>query len=275
MSKVIFEASGKVQELNEQLEALHQQDKTIEAKRKKAGIGCACVFAALVLSGVGVAATEGNPVLIGLTVVLAVAFITMIVIYARFSSQDFDDRKVDTAMKLFGVVGKDIPPKAKCSVMVSFLPYDKHGTLVSKDGGMFSTIVQKVYEDEWFVAKGSLYDGNKFQIAVKQTIKRKEKRKRKRTKVNEKHTENLALTLILDASSYPGFAGASERVDASAQIAGMQIKSVTQTDNKLKVVATATCTMAQLDERLVNGDRLLALFMHVYSALAPCRAQSA
>ncbi len=275
MSKVIFEASGKVQELNEQLQALHQQDKTIEAKGKKAGIGCACVGAAMILSGIGAAASDGNPVLIGLTAVLFVAFITMVVITTRLSSQDLDDRKVDTAVKLFSVVGKDIPPKAKCSVMVSFQPYAKHGTLVSKDGGMFSTIVQKVYEDEWFLAKGSLYDGNKFQIGVKQTVKRKEKRKRKRTKVNEKHTENLTLTLILDASSYPGFAGASEHVDASAQIAGMQIKSVTQTDNKLKVVATATCTMTQQDERLVNGGRLLALFMHVYSALAPCRAQSA
>ncbi len=272
MAKLILEAAGRVDELNEQLHALQEQDEIIETKKRKAGVGCACVGAAFAASVAAAALSGGHPAAVAALVVFLVGFIVMIVVTTRYSSLDLEDRKLDVAQKLFEVVGKDIPPKAKCRLTVSFQPYQKHGVLVSKEGGAFSRVVQKVYEDEWFKARGALYDGNQFQVSIKQTVKRKEKRKRKYTKVKERFTETLTLTLTLDAESYPGFAEAGQHVDASASIEGLAIKSVSQTDNKLKIAAAATSTTG---EELITGDKLLKLFLHVYQGLAACRAKSA
>ena len=274
MAKLIFQASGKVDELNKQLDVLEQMDKVVEAKQKKAGFGCLGVGIVFALTVLLVFATGGQQawafVLLG---VALLGLIAMIVVYSRLASQNLEDRRIDVAKKLFGILGKDVPPKAKCELTVSFQNYSKHGELVSKDGGMFSSIVNKVYVDDWFQGKGALYDGNRFAIAIKQTVKRKEKRKRKRTKVTEKLSEDLALTLLLDANSYPKFADAQTCVDPSGAPAGMAIKSVSQTDNRLKVVATTGTQMSA--DKLIDGDRLLALFMYVYQGLAACRSQPA
>ena len=269
MAKLIFEASGKVDELNEQIEALDQMDKVIEAKKKKAGFGCLAVGVVLGLTALALFATGGKPWAVVLCGIAFAATVVMIVIYSRYALQDLDDRKVDVAKKLFGYLGKDVPPKAKCSVTVSFQKYDKHGELVSKEGGAFSTIKQYVYQDIWFRAKGALYDGNAFQVMIKETVKRKEKHKRKRVKVTEKFTENVVLALTLDSDAYPKFAEAESAVDQSAAVADMAIKAVSQDGQQLKVVAT---TGAQTNvEKLVDGDRVLATFMHVYQGLAACR----
>ena len=194
----------------------------------------------------------------------------MIVTCIVYSNKDIEDRRYEIGKTLFTMLGKDVPPKGKCALTVSFQTYQKHGELLEKTGGWASSIKQFSYADNWFNARGTLYDGNVFQLAIKQSVKRKEKHKRKRTKVNEKFTEDAVLTLDLNAESYPKFAQAKDMIDTTKPAANLQIKNVTQNGQRLKVTAT-TGRQTQTDA-LVTGDSVLGLFVHVYTCLRACRA---
>lgn len=273
MPKLVFEQTGKVDELLAQLNALEQSDDVVEAKQKKAGIGCGVGVLACILCVVGTVLTNGdNMALVGLLVLCVIATIAMAVLFGVYASRNLEDRRIEVAKTLLTILGKDVPAKAKCSLSVSFQDYKKHGAKTGEEGGFFASVKVSTYEDTWLQVRGTLYDGNSFRIAVKQLVKRKVKHKGKKTKVRERYREELNVTLDLDVGTYPQFAAAQKSVDVSGEVAGMSIKSVTQDDRRLRVIATTPVAMKTDD--LVNGDAVLALFMHVYSALAACRADT-
>lgn len=281
----MVKASDTTPGLMKKLILLKSWDTEIERKRKVWGwmLGLSIVFAILTLIGAANLTKNGaDDAIFIFPVLFGIAFVVSIVIYIIQARKDLDNRKLEIAIDMVGKIGEDIPPANPCAIMIDFKEYRKGGKQLSKSGS-WATSQEFQYVHPWFNFSGKLYDGNKFDVDIEMYVKRKEKRKRKYTKVKEAFSEKATLSVRMNPKIYPNPAEVAQNIPTGITPYGFEIKRALGTDKALKVtLETGTCVIVQgrgsksgtLD-KLINGDRLLGLFIQTYSGIAKSRPASA
>ncbi|MEI7831892.1 MAG: hypothetical protein WCJ56_01660 [bacterium] len=269
------------------LHNIERQDKMIEAQAAE-------TQRRLVWSIIGIIAAVGLLILIGNVSpnLLPIGFIVLVMsvaiafgVWAKLGDQkkqDIEDRRIQLPLKFLGVIGRDISPAVPVALNVDFQGYKVHGKLLEQNrGNMLNPVSTFKYADNWFGARGKLADGNRFNVSIKQNIKRKEKRKRKYTKVNERIDEDITLVLRISPTRYPNWQllnqYLSPGVHDNLQITrlhvapdGLRLVCTTPEVNNVYVLNSAT-SPSTTGATLADGDTLLRLFLYVYNQLEKCR----
>lgn len=278
MANKKFQVNDTKQALLRNLTQLKAMDAITEWRKKKwgwfTGLSGALIFLSFFLIGIFSANLSGDNSYLIILLVFFGAFLIGLVNYIRNKRKDIENRKLDSVIKLLQCVGEDIPPSAICELTVDFSDYRKGGVLISKEKKLFGP-KQFVYNHKWLTFAGKLFDGNKFELEVEQDVKRKEVPKRKYTKVKENITETASLKLRFNPEFYPAPAKVAENINKGQSPYGMDVKGVLGTDKSLKVtMSTAPAKFLtgragwSGDEKiLIDGDKLLGLFMLTYEAL--------
>lgn len=278
----LLEIEGTPAEVLGSLVELRKRDLTIERRKRKWGwalglslLGAIALFVFLGVLG-GPKSAAGKAVLVA-ALAAAATFIVSVIVYSVYSARDYDNRKLFLAMDMINFLGRDMPAKSRCAMMVSFDSYLKHGRLLGKEGGgVFNPITFKTYEDLWFTIKGRLYDGNSYDLSINQLVKRKERRKRKGTKVKEKICEEVLLALKVDPETYGGIDAIDEKLQQGASAAGLIIRKAVYQDGKLKVggrgaVVIQGTQYGHDEEGLTTAETVFQFLFYVYQALGECR----
>ncbi len=280
MISMILNTRGSVQDIKRQLDEVYQCDSIIEKKIKQAKtyITIAGVLTALpfILIFLGVAAGAA-------LFFLALLFLLLPALMYRLhlTKQDIENRRYDMARDFFETVGRDIPSKVPSTLSISFESYQKHGKLDNKSSeGFLGAIRTFSYTDKWFSLGSKLHDGNVFKIEVEQAIKRKEKSKRKYTKVAEVINEKVKLVMRIDPATYPGAEKIAASMKPGMNVAGMSIERVAFGRSILRIIATTPgyrCikgrygTQEDGKTNLLDGKKLVSLFLYIYKNLQDCR----
>jgi len=285
MSTLIVKTKNTYPNLMKELIRLKAWDEEIERKRKTWGWMVALSVICAILAIIGVAKLSSDSVNQAVYIfpsLFAISFVVSLVIYLRQVSKDLDNRKLETAMSVVARIGEDIPPESQCAITIDFKEYRKGGSLVSKSGSWL-TGHEFLYVHPWLNFSGKLYDGNKFDVLVETYVKRKEKRKRKYTKVKEAFSEKATLTVRLNPEIYPDPAQVAGNISTGITPYGFEIKRAIGTDKALKVtletgssvIVHARGSMSGTLDKLLNGDRLLGLFIQTYAGIAKARPEGA
>ena len=259
---------------------LKELDKQVEQKRKTWGWVWGL---SLFIAFISIFLIAPFPPMAILTVLAGITFVIGLIIYIAEVKKDMDNRKLDLAINLVQVVQEDIPPDTNISLFIDFGAYNKNGKLLSKEGGLMSSIKTLNYEHPWFKCAGVLYDGNKFELDITQYVDRREKSKRKYTKVKEKIVEKATLNLKLNPRVYPSPETVAEQVFTGQLPHGISVSRCLGKNRVLKVTAVtppavlvhARSGPAGSEENLFNGDKLLGLFIDAYSGLQKARPTQA
>lgn len=273
-----FQVKGTKSVLLEQLARLKMIDIQTEWQRKKwgwiAGLSGLMFFLSLFLIAPLLANFGNDKSSFIFLPVFFISFVVGLINYIRNKSKDLEDRKLESATKLVQFLGDDIPPTAECQLMVDFSDYCKGATLVSKNKKLLGPDLF-VYNHKWLTFAGKLFDGNKFELEIEQDIKRKEVPKRKYKKVKENIRESATLRLKFNPEFYPEPSKVAEKINKGASPYGFKVNSVLGTDKSLKVTMSTNPVKFLTDrvgrkgdeKALINGDKLLGLFMLTYEAL--------
>ncbi len=232
------------------------------------------VFVIFLLAFFGVV-RDPFPLVIGYFVVLAA------VLFYRHSlgKKVFEKRKIDLARDFVTTVGKDMKSGSEIAMHMSLDGYLVRGTEIkSSKADYFGTARRASYFHRWFSAAGRLHDGNRFLLVIKQWAKRNEKRKRKHTRVNETVAERIRLVIKIDPLTYPRYSMLPYHLQPDVYVGGLHIAAVHLVGNRLTVLATTaswrrpkgTYGREERKDR-IEGEDLVALFIHLYSHLARCR----
>ncbi len=221
-------------------------------------------------------------VALGIIILLPCAVMSIItgIKWSGLKKQDIEDRRIQLPLKFLGVLGRDIEINTPVTLNVDFQGYKVHGKLLEENkGGMLNPISTFKYADSWFGARGKLADGNRFNVSIKQNIKRKEKRKRKYTKVNERIDEDITLVLRISATRYPNWQQLNQLLSPGMHD-NLQITRLHVAEDGIRLVCTTPETVnmrgrggsnTTMGNNLADGDTLLRLFLYVYNQLEKCR----
>ncbi|MBI5596219.1 MAG: hypothetical protein HY928_09050 [Elusimicrobia bacterium] len=197
-------------------------------------------------------------------------------------SHDLDDAKLAALKRFLEVAGTDMPKDAPLSVDVDFRGYKDGGTVVGKEGGLFSSIKTYRYRHDWLSLSGSFADGNRFRLQVTDRVTRKEKSKRKYTKVRESRHSRVRLVLSVK-DRWGGAAGAAAAAAAGkvgphrpARVSARGRILVADWNAGLSKTMTGRygSTTGNADGR-VTADDLLGSLVWTYAALQRTRPQAA
>jgi hypothetical protein len=209
-------------------------------------------------------------------------FVTFIGIFAyRWGIQKSicEKRRVDLAREFVSTVGKDVRSGSDFALEMNLEGYLSHGTLVkTQKGNYFGTTSRSSYFDYWCAAGGKLHDGNSFIISIKQWVKRNEKAKRRATRVIETVAERVRLVVKIDPLTYPRYSMLGYHLQPDTYIGGLHLVSTRLSGARLVVLATTASWRrprgiygSEARKDCIEGQDLVALFLHVYSHLAKCR----
>ena len=280
MLSQVFKAEGPVDEIRSKLDNLAAMDKVVEGKLKKVNkfLTVYTVISVILFIAMCIGVVFLMPLLL---VSLVVLLLPALIIKSQLNVQNLEDRKIETGRQFFSILNDDIPGKKNCSVYADFQGYQRHGKLVSKKNeGFLASIRHSVYVDCWFLASGALHDGNVFKLSIVQTAKRTEKSKRKYTKVAEALREKVKLLVKIDRATYPKAETLTTLIKPSVSVAGLNIRQVAMRDSVLRITAdTEVCryvkgrygTTGTGTESLMEGKKLIALFLYLYGHLQKCR----
>ncbi len=263
-----YRFQGTADALLRQLETAERRDNEAEGKAKRYGCTTAfCFVFGIVLSFASIA----FPPLLFLGPPLVVAGIVFAVKYSREKKHDLDDRKLDAALRLVQVLRADIPAQESVALRLDFRDYRRGGRLVTKEGGMFSSLKVYDYEHAWLDFSARLADGNVVAIAVVDEVTRKEKSKRKYTKVRERVSSDVSLSVKLREGDA---AQVQARLDGAPP--GLAVRRVVGQGAHLRVSLEGGEALtlqgrgsASTNGKLLDADSLLGALLWVYGGIAP------
>ncbi len=278
-------ASGTIDQHLKNLHDIERQDKIIEAQAAETQkqliwwiLGAVAAVILLVILG------NSSPGLAPIGIIVLLPCVVMAIIVgiklSGLKKQDIEDRRIQLPIKFLGVLGRDIETNTPVTLNVDFQGYKIHGVVLEQNkGNMLNPISTFKYADSWFGARGKLADGNRFNVSIKQNIKRKEKRKRKYTKVNERIDEDITLVLRISPTRYPNWQQLNQLLSPGMHD-NLQITRLHVAADGVRLV----CTTPEIHNRqgrggsstttgatLADGDTLLRLFLYVYQQLEKCR----
>lgn len=277
--------TGTIEQHLDNIHNIERQDKLIEEQASKTQkqmmlwiMGAVAAFLLMIFAGAQVTAVMVMSIIILVT--CAVMAIITGIMWSGLKKQDIEDRRLQLPLKFLGVIGRDIEKITPVTLNVDFQGYKVHGKLLEENkGGMLNPISTFKYADSWFSTRGKLADGNRFNVSIKQNVKRKEKRKRKYTKINERIDEDITLVLRISATRYPNWQQLNQYLSPGVHD-GLQITRLHVAEGGLRLVCTTPETVnmqgrggsnTTMGNNLADGDTLLRLFLYVYNQLEKCR----
>jgi hypothetical protein len=264
-----YRLKGTADVLLRQLEAADRSDHEAERKAKRFG-RMGALF--LVLGVISLPFSAGVQELFFLTAILVVAGIVSLVIRAKATKFDLDDRKLDAALGLLKVLRTDISANEVIELGVDFRDYRAGGRLINKDGGWLSSLKVYDYEHDWFHITARLADGNVVSMSVTDEISRKEKSKRKYTKVRERTSSDVSLSIKLREGDAP-----SIRARLSGAPPGLAIKRLVGEGPHFRASFVGGQTLStsgrgsSTQGEPLGGDALLGALLWVYGGIAPAK----
>lgn len=191
---------------------------------------------------------------------------------------DIDDSKLALLRRFLEVAKVDVPKASPVTIEVDFRGYKDGGTVVGKEGRLFSSTKTTRYRHDWLTLAGSFADGNRFRLQVTDRVTRKEKSKRKYTKVRESRRSRVRLLLSVK-ERWGGESGAAAA--AAVLRAGPHNTAQVSARGRVLVADWNTRPTRTLEGRNgttqtgdgapVNADDLLASLVWTYDALRRSR----
>lgn len=139
---------------------------------------------------------------------------------ARQTDPGMDERKLDTALKIIGVMRDIVSRDEEIELFIDFDGYEKSGKLILESG---SRIKVRNFDHLWLKYSAKLKDGRRFVFQITQHIKRHEKNKVFYTKVKEKIIEKVVIAIDKPGKNENEII-ASPRTESSKLPNGVSIK---------------------------------------------------
>lgn len=278
---LVYEDHATAPEILARIEKLREIDKEYEALSAAkfkwvlwTGIpGFACVFLAFCTAGIT----------LPFALVLLIAWAVLLYQYYQLKRLDLEDHRYAIAQEFIRCVSRDMHPESRLRISIDFNHYHRAECLRGTEGGgWLNATTEKSYAMKWLEISGKLLDGHRFEVEVRQNVKRRERRKRKYTKVKEAMSEVVTLVLQVKPSRYPNLAAAPQMVAKYVQaigplkLAGVEGDRFTVsvlTPRQVRVTGRRANSNENAHLKLCDHHYLIKLMLATYQALNDCRGQ--